>query len=212
MALKSGIPIWSRTLYISIENIQRRVTKFILNDFVSDYKFRLASLHILPLSLSMELNDIIFMVKCLQSSSCCINIRNYITFSSSATRSACSHKMIHSISSTNHSCNFYFNCIPGMPFLQLILSCPYLSLKINYRSSFGHTLTVISIPPIHVHSILSVPAMNVTSILFLHNSLNHFNSLYSLRLLVELTNRPSDHFNHNSLIHKFIHFYNHIGL
>ena len=89
----------------------------------------------------------------------------------------------------------------GMPFLQLILSCPYLSLKINYRSSSGHTLTVISIPPIHVHSILSVPAINVTSILFLHNSLNHFNSLYSLRLLVELTNRPSDHFNHNSLIH-----------
>ena len=100
----------------------------------------------------------------------------------------------------------------GMPFLQLILSCPYLSLKINYRSSSGHTLTVISIPPIHVHSILSVPAINVTSILFLHNSLNLFNFLHSLRLLVELTNRPSDHFNHNSLIPKFIHFYNHIGL
>ena len=128
-----GSQIWRPYLIkdiISIENIQRRATKFILNDFVSDYKFRLASLHILPLSLSMELNDIIFMVKCLQSSSCCINIHNYITFSSSATRSACSHKMIHSISSTNHSRNFYFNCIPrlwnALPSIDLELSIPVI--------------------------------------------------------------------------------------
>ena len=78
----------------------------------------------------MELNDIIFMVKCLQSSSCCINIRNYITFSTSATRSACFHKMIHSISSTNHSHNFYFNRIPklwnALPSIDHELSIPVI--------------------------------------------------------------------------------------
>ena len=112
-----GSQIWRPHLIkdiIKIENIQRRASKFILNDFLSDYKSRLTSLHILPLMLSMELNDIIFMVRCLQSSHCCIDIHSLISFSSSDTRSASSHKMIHSISSTNHSRHFFFNRIPRL--------------------------------------------------------------------------------------------------
>ena len=64
-----GSQIWRPNLIkdiTKIENIQRRASKFILNDFLSDYKSHLTSLHILPLMLSMELNDIIFMVRCLQ--------------------------------------------------------------------------------------------------------------------------------------------------
>ena len=38
------------------ENVQRRVTKFILND----YKTRLVKLHVLPLAMLYELNDICF--------------------------------------------------------------------------------------------------------------------------------------------------------
>ena len=70
-----GSQIWCAHLIkdiTKIENIQRRASKFILNDFLSDYNSRLTSLHILPLMLSMELNDIIFLVRCLQSSHCCI--------------------------------------------------------------------------------------------------------------------------------------------
>ena len=118
-----GSQIWRPHLIkdiTKIENIQRRASKFILNDFLSDYKSRLTSLHILPLMLSMELNDIIFMVRCLQSSHCCIDIHSLISFSSSDTRSASSHKMIHSISSTNHSRHFFEFQDCGMLFLQLI--------------------------------------------------------------------------------------------
>ena len=112
-----GSQIWRPHLIkdiIKIENIQRRASKFILNDFLSNYKSRLTSLHILPLMLSMELNDIIFRVSCLQSSHCCIDIHSLISFSSSDTRSASSHKMIHSISSTNYFRHFFFNRIPRL--------------------------------------------------------------------------------------------------
>ena len=40
-----------------IEDVQRLATKFILNDYVSDYRTRQLKLHILPLSMLHELND-----------------------------------------------------------------------------------------------------------------------------------------------------------
>ena len=53
-----GSQIWRPYLIkdiISIENIQRRATKFILNDFVSDYKFHLlASFSSYPASLALH--------------------------------------------------------------------------------------------------------------------------------------------------------------
>ena len=56
-------PIW-RPHYIkdikSIENVQRRTTKFILN---SDYKSRLLKLHLLSIMMQLEIWDIIFFVK-----------------------------------------------------------------------------------------------------------------------------------------------------
>ena len=45
-------PVWRPHLIkdiVSIENVQCRATKFILNDFSSDYKHRLVSLNLLPL-------------------------------------------------------------------------------------------------------------------------------------------------------------------
>ena len=45
---------------LTIEKIQRRATKFILNDFSSDYKSRLISLGLLPLMFLYELFDILF--------------------------------------------------------------------------------------------------------------------------------------------------------
>ena len=46
-----------------IERIQRRATKYILNDYTSDYKSRLLKLHILPLMYTLDLNDIMFFIK-----------------------------------------------------------------------------------------------------------------------------------------------------
>ena len=51
-------PVWRPQFIkdiISIENIQRRATKFILNDFRPNYKFRLTKLNLLPLMMELEI-------------------------------------------------------------------------------------------------------------------------------------------------------------
>ena len=50
-----------------IERIQRRATKYVLNDYVSDYKSRLIKLQILPLMYILDLNDVIFFVRSLKT-------------------------------------------------------------------------------------------------------------------------------------------------
>ena len=51
-------PVFFKHVFL-FEQLQRRATKFILNDFHNDYKFRLISLNILPLSLWLELLDLV---------------------------------------------------------------------------------------------------------------------------------------------------------
>ena len=58
-------PLWRPHLLKDIElleQIQRRATKFILNDYSSDYKFRLTSLKLLPLMMFYELLDLSFFI------------------------------------------------------------------------------------------------------------------------------------------------------
>ena len=69
--------IWRPNLIKDITNlecIQRKATKFILNDYASDYKSRLEALQMLPLTLWFELQDIMFLVKCLQDQTDTLNI------------------------------------------------------------------------------------------------------------------------------------------
>ena len=58
-----GSQIW-RPLQLKdmkpIESLQRRATKYILNDHTVDYRSRLIRLHLLPLSMVLELNDVCF--------------------------------------------------------------------------------------------------------------------------------------------------------
>ena len=49
-----------------LEQIQRRASKFILNDFTSDYKLRLINLNLLPLTMWFELQDIMFLMKAIK--------------------------------------------------------------------------------------------------------------------------------------------------
>ena len=51
----------------ALEAVQRRSTKFILDDYTSDYKSHLFSLQLLALMMLYELNDILFFVKSLRS-------------------------------------------------------------------------------------------------------------------------------------------------
>jgi len=48
-----------------LEKVQRRTTKYISNDFTSDYKSRLLALNLLPLMQYYDLLDILFLIKCL---------------------------------------------------------------------------------------------------------------------------------------------------
>ena len=60
-----------------LERVQRRATKFILNDYQSSYRSRLLTLHLLPLMYLFELCDII---KSLKNPTSSFNIYNFIDF------------------------------------------------------------------------------------------------------------------------------------
>ena len=105
--------VW-RPYYIKdillLERIQRRATKYILNDYESSYKSRL--LHLLPLMYMFKLNDLNFFIKSYKSASSHFNINDYINFRTSITRFSTSHKMIHQCSSSTLSHHFYFCRLP----------------------------------------------------------------------------------------------------
>ena len=77
-----------------LEQLHCRATKYILNDYVSNYKTRLMYLRILS---SMYIFDILFLINNPTNN---FNINNYISFSTSNTRTR-GTKLRHNISSTN---------------------------------------------------------------------------------------------------------------
>ena len=83
--------------------MERRATKYILNDFSSNYKNRLVTLQILPLMMVFEMMDILFFVSCLKYPSSHFNILQYVTFTTS---------MEHYLSKTNKERHFYFHRLP----------------------------------------------------------------------------------------------------
>ena len=117
--LTYGSQIWRPHLIKDItdlERVQRRATKYILNDFHSSYKNRLQSLKILPLMMQLELYDILFFIRCLKESdvNTAFSIQSYVSFSNSNTRSATHLKLKHSLSKTHAAGHFYFNRLPRL--------------------------------------------------------------------------------------------------
>ena len=98
----------------TLENIQRRATKFILSDFSSDYKSRLLSINMLPLMMQFELSDIMFFIKSLKEPSDSFDILKYVTFCSGRTRSATFLKLKLPSVRTNLERHFYFNRLPRL--------------------------------------------------------------------------------------------------
>ena len=94
---------------ICLERVQRRATKFILNDFSSNYKSRLISLNLLPLMYWYELQDLMFLVKCLKDPPDNFDILSHISFLSSCTRASSSKKLKHNLCHTTTTRHFYFN-------------------------------------------------------------------------------------------------------
>ena len=70
-------PLWRPFLIkdiLLLERVQRRATKFILDDYSMDYKSRLTNLKLLPLMYTYELTDILFAIKSFKTSTNSFNI------------------------------------------------------------------------------------------------------------------------------------------
>ena len=102
-------PLWRPHLLSDIKclkDVQRRSTKFILRDSSLSCRDRLLKLNLLPLMMDFELSDI---VKSVKQPSNHFRISDFITFSSSRTRSSTYLKLRHSTAKNNalHQCYFY---------------------------------------------------------------------------------------------------------
>ena len=67
------IQVWRPHLMrdiLNIERVQRRATKYILNDYTSSYKTCLILLNLLPLMYLFELHDILFAIKSITRNLC----------------------------------------------------------------------------------------------------------------------------------------------
>ncbi len=102
---------------ILLERVQRRATKYILNNYNISYKLRLIHLNILPLMYYLQLLDLLFFVKCLKNPSDSYNVFNHVTFHSGSTRSSSNRKLkikFQRTSTTQHQ--FDFNLLPQSRF------------------------------------------------------------------------------------------------
>ena len=128
-------PVWCPTFIKDVqllERVQRRATKYILDDFTSDYKDRLISLELLPLMMFYELLNIMFFIKSFKSPNNCFNISSYLKFASCGTRYS-NIKLVHTRSPNNTSRHFHFNCFPQLwntlPPIKLISQSIFLRVK-----------------------------------------------------------------------------------
>ena len=133
-----------------IEQIQRRATKFILNDYSSNYFNRLKQLNLLPLMYILELNEIVFILKSLKYPSPSFNITDFISFADGNIRPSTRGKMIHVRNNNNTSRHFFFNRIPrlwnALPPMNLSLSITTNKRKVYnfYEHIFYLTFNMIT--------------------------------------------------------------------
>ena len=111
-------------MYVCVETVQRRATKFILNNLELDYKSRLVYLNLLQLMFWFKLADVLFTR---------LKI-SYVPFSATNTRSASSITLLHHPRSrTNLSRHFYFKRVCRLwnvlPPIDLNLFCGHSLLK-----------------------------------------------------------------------------------
>ena len=167
-------PVWRPHLLKDIkklEQLQCRATKYILSDYLSDYKTRLIQLRLLPLMYIFEISDILFFIKNLKNPTNNFNINTYISFSIGNTRSY-GVKLRHNVSSTNKEHHFYFNRISrlwnSLPIIDLNLPINIIKSKIKSQ----HFITNFDPDDIHkIHYLC--PCGSCTP----HHSVNNYHHL-----------------------------------
>jgi len=137
-----------------LEQLQCRATKYILNDYTSDYKHRLKTLKILPLMYFLDISDIMFPIKCLKTSNSAFNIKNYINSISGGTRLAISNKLQHNRNSNISSANFYFNRLPWIWNALPIINCDLSVATIKRKLQIIHALIHFYV---HVVNVTRIP-------------------------------------------------------
>ena len=141
----------------NIENIQRRDTKFILNDYSSDYKSRLIKLN-LPFMMQFEINDMFF-VKNLRDPSQSFSVMDFVEFCSGSTSSSTFLKLKQRSSKLNSVKHFYFNPLPrswnSLPSMDP--NDPLNATKQKLRQGLWNHLTLKTL----ARFIMSVLAVNV---------------------------------------------------
>jgi len=105
--------IWSphtHNLITSLEKVQRRATKYILNNHTTDYRDRLIYCQLLPLSYRRELLDLSFLFKCFLGQYG-IDIHQYISFPLTSLRSNSQAKLQPQKCLTTTFKNYFFQRI-----------------------------------------------------------------------------------------------------
>ena len=136
-------PLWRPHLLKdikAIETIHRRATKYILNDYCSSYKTRLISLHLLPLMMQFEINDILLFVTCIKNPTSSFDISQFVSFSSCSTRSSSHFKLNHNLCTSSYVKHFYFNRLPRLWNSLPVISFEHSinSIKHKLKSFFWH--------------------------------------------------------------------------
>ena len=128
---------------LALERVQRRATKYILEDYSSSYKDRLVSLSLLPLMYWLELNDVMYLVNALKNPSDNVSVFQYVSFCKSSTCSSTQHNLQHNFNRTSKSRHFYFNRIVRiwnkLPFIDLSYSIPHIKQQ-HLRYLWDHFL------------------------------------------------------------------------
>ena len=113
-----------------LETVQRRATKFIVSHSMS-YRERLIELQLFPLMYYLDLQDVLFLLKCIKYPPDNFNVFSYISFCKSNTRSSSMGKLMYVYKRLSTTRHFYFNRVVRiwnqLPFLDLTLS--FNSLK-----------------------------------------------------------------------------------
>ena len=120
---------------IVLERVQRRATKFVLNDYQSSYRSRLLTLNLLPLMYLFEIYDIIFFIKSLKNPTSSFNIYNFIEFHSSSSRLSKANKLTHQRFSNLITRHFFFNRVPRLwntlPVIDISLPTSVIHSRLN---------------------------------------------------------------------------------
>ena len=128
-----------------VENVQRRATRFIVGSHLSGYKERLLRVGLLPLASWLELNDVMFIIRCFKSPSDNFNIRDFVAFSTGCRSSSAGH-LQHKPSRISDTRHFYMTRISrlwnALSPIDLTLSIPafrsllYQRLWDNFSENF----------------------------------------------------------------------------